>query len=147
MIPVPPHRVASSIFPPHIHMSSFLHQRPPPQPAHLLWVLRQSPAHRLAAGFPSKRRGLQVPSFFPRAPRALLPMVRTRSFWVLHPDILHPKTFSAFNNPAAAAAVQPPSHVQLFCNCQAPLSRVFPRQEYWGGLSFLSPRDFNQTRD
>jgi len=146
VIPVPPQRAASSIFRPHIHMSSFLAQRPPPQPAHLLWVLRQSPAHRLAAGFPSKRCGLQVPSFFPRAPRALLLTVRTHFLWVLHPDILHPKTFSAFNNPAAAA-VQPLSHIQLFCNCQAPLSIVFPRQEYWSGLSFLSPRDFNQTRD
>ena len=106
----------------------------------------QSPAHRLAAGFPSKRCGLQVPSFFPRAPRALLLTVRTHFLWVLHPDILHPKTFSAFNNPAAAA-VQPLSHIQLFCNCQAPLSIVFPRQEYWSGLSVLSPRDFNQTRD
>ena len=25
--------------------------------------------------------------------------------------------------------------------CQAPLSMVFPRQEYWNGLPFLSPGD------
>ena len=117
----------------------------PPQPTHLLWVPRQSPAHRLAAGFPSKRRGLQVPSFFPEAPRALLLRVRTGSLWVLHPDILHPETFSAFIG--AAAALQPLSHVPLFCNRQAPLSIAFPRQEYWSGLSLISPRDINQTRD
>ena len=38
------------------------------------------------------------------------------------------------------------SHIQLFVTlwtvaCQAPLSMEFPRQEYWNGLSFLSPGD------
>ena len=39
------------------------------------------------------------------------------------------------------------SHVQLFATPaksvahQAPLSRGFPRQEYWSGLSFPSPGD------
>src|SRR5574340_180405 len=28
------------------------------------------------------------------------------------------------------------------CNCKAPLSMGFPRQEYWSGLPFPSPRDF-----
>ena len=27
------------------------------------------------------------------------------------------------------------------CNCQAPLSMGFPRQEHWSGLSFPSPGD------
>ena len=27
------------------------------------------------------------------------------------------------------------------CSPQAPLSMEFPRQEYWNGLPFLSPRD------
>ena len=36
--------------------------------------------------------------------------------------------------------------VQLFATpwtvtCQVPLSMGFPRQEYWSGLPFLSPRD------
>ena len=37
------------------------------------------------------------------------------------------------------------SYVRLFCDptdpiaCQAPLSRGFPRQEYWSGLPFPSP--------
>ena len=38
------------------------------------------------------------------------------------------------------------SHFGLFPTlstvaCQAPLSMVFPRQEYWSGLPFLSPGD------
>ena len=38
------------------------------------------------------------------------------------------------------------SHVQLFATLwtvahQAPLSREFPRQEYWSGLPFPSPGD------
>ena len=41
---------------------------------------------------------------------------------------------------------QPLRHVQLFVTpwtvtCQAPLSLEFPRQEYWSGLPFPSPRD------
>ena len=31
---------------------------------------------------------------------------------------------------------------ELFVVHQAPLSTEFPRQEYWRGLSFLSPGDF-----
>ena len=30
--------------------------------------------------------------------------------------------------------------------CQAPLSMEFPRQEYWSGLLFPSPRDFLNPR-
>ena len=29
--------------------------------------------------------------------------------------------------------------------CQAPLSMVFPRQEYWSGLSFPFPRDLSDA--
>ena len=42
------------------------------------------------------------------------------------------------------------SHVQLFVTswtvaCQAPLSMGFPRQKYWSGLPFPSPRDLSYT--
>ena len=44
------------------------------------------------------------------------------------------------------------SHVQLFATPwivahQAPLSMGFPRQEYWSGLLFPSPRESSQLRD
>ena len=42
--------------------------------------------------------------------------------------------------------IQSLSHIRLFATlwtgaCQAPLSMVFSRQEYWSGLPFPSPRD------
>ena len=33
------------------------------------------------------------------------------------------------------------SHVRFFVALQAPLSMGFPRQEYWSGLPFPSPKD------
>ena len=39
------------------------------------------------------------------------------------------------------------SRVQLFVNCQAPLSMKFSRQEYWSGLSFPTPGDLPNPRD
>ena len=38
------------------------------------------------------------------------------------------------------------SRVQLFVNCQAPLSMKFSRQEYWSGLSFPTPGDLPYPR-
>ena len=31
--------------------------------------------------------------------------------------------------------------------CQAPLSKGFPRQEYWSGLPFASPGDLPDSED
>ena len=45
----------------------------------------------------------------------------------------HSVVFDSFATPWTAAR-------------QAPLSMGFPRQEYWGGLSFPSPRDLPDPR-
>ena len=59
---------------------------------------------------------------------------------------------NAVSSYKAAAAVQSLSRVQLFVipwtvANQAPLSIEFPRQEYWGGLPFLSPGDLPDPRN
>ena len=80
------------------------------------------------------------------------------SVWLRCVNLLHladdltSPSFHSWQNLTASSTLFNPSHVQLFTTPwsaahQTPLSKGFPRQEYWTGLPFPSPGESSWSRD